>query len=302
MIKRLTYIILPLLVACSAPAEESTQVESGGVGSVAISVEAESNIAVIARSEGYTISSELLPTESDLILTVTNSDGEQMFSQGYDSATGQNAVEIFNSCDQMEDYAGNVITCPLLLKGGVTGSPEIYTFEINDGNDLDVESATNACFAATKQVEVLARDYRDESDPEHFVLTLQNSIIRIFATDDFRRYFENGAEMTITTTAGTVLTYTYDGVDQSGESEIMFVQAGTTLTLGGWAVKQNTTEDENSATKVTFTSCAVGTAEMGRMNTIIIDADGVGTADVTITVSGITVENEEEFDLSLERE
>lgn len=285
MIKRLTYIILPLLMACST-SEESQQPTEGGVGSVAITTETQSSISVIARSESaYEISSDLIPTVEELTLKVTSSEGEQMF---YD------AVEIFNTCDELTDFMGNVSICPLLLEAGN------YTFEISDERDPETESDENAHFAAKEIITIVERDY---SAAKKFTLTLQNSIVRLYTTESFRQYFENGAELTITTTAGKVLTYSYDGSSESGSGDILFVQAGTTLTLGGWAIKQNTTEASDSATKVTFTSSAVATAEAGTITTITVDANGVGTAEVTITVSGMEIENDEQsFELSAGRE
>ncbi len=269
--------------ACDAPTDDEPQ-SSYGTGRVAIGVGVESNIALSVKSSGYQIASELLPAYEDYSLrvtgTYTDSDGVQ---QQYDQSFA--TLDEYNSAEQ--DLYGDYH--PIYLMAGE------YYAEIIDNRDPSEESATNAHFAGEGSFTVEARGYDGSTN---ISLTLQNSIVRVSTTEEFRRYFVGGAEMTLSTTSGSQIVYTYDSTEES-EEQILFLANGTELWIEGYATKQATTEDASTATTITFNKSMIGTTTKGKMNSVVIDAEGIGNAMIDIILNGeIVLSSDEDVELN----
>lgn len=67
------------------------------------------------------------------------------------------------------------------------------------------------------------------------------AMVQVKFTDEFKGYFGEGAELTLTTAAGAEFAFSYDKTgDNTGLTEPVFVLAGAdkSFTIDGWAIKQ----------------------------------------------------------------
>lgn len=260
-------------VSCSSPSDDMGGANDYGEGAVSLSVGVETGIEIVTKSsDQYQLASSLLPSTDEYTLRVTGEytdrDGvDQVYACNFDSIDDYNSATI--------DEKGNA--CPPYLINGN------YTATITDNRDGSVEGNNNAHFYGTLDFIVSSRTETTET----VNLTMQNSAFRVVATDAFRSYFAGGAEIKIYTEKGSTITYSYDGTTDSTDEELIFVAAGTKLYIGGWAIKQNTTEESGSGTTVTFNDTTFGSATTaGTLKTVSIDAEGVGSATINITIDG----------------
>ncbi len=266
-------IVATLAVACS---KEDGSDANVGYGSAKIVVTTDSVVAVgETRADSYyEIPSALLPSSADLVLSIV---GEYVDPESGETKQFNSQYESLDAYNEDE---------PLLYAGEYTATVSNYT-------DLAGEGETYACFSGSANFEVVARTTGSITIPA----TLQNSIVRITATSDFCNYYENGAELTASTDAGSTLLYSHPD-NSANDGKILFVAPETTLYLEGWGVKQNPTESTTAST-TTFVKSVIGQTVASQMSTISVDAGSTGGAGLTITLDdSITKVYEESVQLN----
>lgn len=254
-------ILLTVALLAMACSKETTSDAELGYGSVSLSVMTVSEVESSSdtRATTYTISSELLPATEDLYLTI---EGEYIDPETLET------VQFSNQYSNIDVYNEEL---PLLYAG-------TYTATVSDQKDISEESETNACFSGSVTFTVVARDKISTTIP----VNLQNSIVRLLSvTDNFKSYFENGAELTASTESGSTLLYTHPD-NSENEGKILFVAPDTKLYLEGWGQKQDPTES-SQATTSTFAKSEIGTTTANMMSTIEVDAAYAGGAQLEIT-------------------
>ncbi len=238
-------------------------VAEAGFGKVAFNVATESSVAT--RSDKFELPAEYIPTAEEIELRIVGSyldvdDDMQLkeYDQTFESVATYNEL------------------LPYLPAGDYTAS---------------VYHDNSAIFAGSVSFTVVARRLDAEAN---LTATLQNSAIKVTATDSFVGYFGGGATITISTSAGDKFQYIYP---MEGEPAIIFVDADLELYLEGEGTKQATTES-GRAESVTFTKQKIGTTAMATISNITIDAAAAGGATITVTLED-TITEYTESDLEL---
>lgn len=138
---------------------------------------------------------------------------------------------------------------------------------------------------------------------------LANSIVKVEFSDMFKRYFENGAAITITSGNGNKWNVGYGIANANGDNNAdgstpyLFVESGKVLSIAGYAVKQKPSatidapQVEFSAVNKTMVACT--------MYTYTYDVSTAGNVVVTVNITNepreeITVSEEELNDDALE--
>ncbi len=289
--RRLLYIYVALLfVACS---EGSTESPNTGEGRVEIALSSRSTAADSADDESrFEIPAELIPSEDQFSLTIEGS---------YTDPTTGEEMEYSQSFGSIEEYN----TSGVDRTDGVTPTPPYlpagdYTATIVGGGDaegtIETESATNAIFGATVSFTVVARDLTAQLNIN---ATLQNSIIRLEATDLFQSYYAGGSTLRLITEAGSQIEVTYPLSDDYTQ-EMLFVPAESKLYLEGEGVKQPTTGTATGTT-VTFSKSYIGSTTACELATVIVDAATAGSTTITVTLDD-TIDFTEKEDIDLNKQ
>lgn len=116
--------------------------------------------------------------------------------------------------------------------------------------------------------------YGRKSDTKSTTVELSNSIIRAIETTEYFDNYYTSAEFTITTSQGNSISL------DPGIQTLYFVEAGTTLTLSGSAVKSN-------GYTVTF-SGEIGKTEANSCYTITVDAENVAGNSISVNFNDDT--------------
>lgn len=239
-------------------------VSSDEMGCMTLSLASESvieSVTTTRATDQYEISEDLLPEKFQI--KIYDSEGSVVGS--YDSLDEYNKAEV--------DPDDLTVQTPPYLKAGN------YTVKVSDLREITTESAENACFACDGSFTIEAKK---TSGVCAMTATLQNSAIRIQTTDRFNEYFENGSELTLTTTAGNNLTVKFP-LEDGEEEPILFVDPTSEIFFSGKATKQD--PGTGSAPVVTFEKNSVGTVVLGQMNSVVVDASETGSASVTIVIN-----------------
>ncbi|MFR9641694.1 MAG: DUF4493 domain-containing protein [Rikenellaceae bacterium] len=150
-----------------------------------------------------------------------------------------------------------------------------YTVKMSYG-DTTLEAVDNVCYYGELPIHIYARKESEET----VTLKVCNSIVnKIVTTESFNNYYKlDECHFYITTSAGAQREFNIasgeSAAEPVSESVLYFVEAGTTLTLSGTAVKSNDVEIKFSGN--------IGTTEAGRCYTITIDADDVGSTSIFV--------------------
>lgn len=239
------------LSACSKDDNGTTEV---GQGTVSFNCEAQNGLQqfVTKAVSDYTIPASLVPDVDLFKLNITGTyfDKEQNQNVSYDS--------VFAT---LMDYHQDV---PYLVSGNYTAT---FTY-----GDVTVENDTNACFSGSVDFTIVAR----KSISKDVKVKLSNSAVRLKTTPEFDNYFKD-ATFQVTTANGS----TFDFAPNDGK--VYFVEAGSTLTMGGTAKKKH-----NDAAEVSFAAKSIGTTKQTTISTILIDSEETGGMELDITLDDIT--------------
>ncbi len=274
--------------ACSTSDDIEPTMPEYGEGRISLGFSA-SNLVEIggpslkSASATVDIPEEFIPTADDFKLTITGryydpaSETYIDFSQEYESITAYNNME--EDADDPTQF-----NPPYLVAGEYTAVAEY-------GEGVNIESATNAHFKGEVSFTIIARE---NNATANLNVTLQNSIIKLTTTDNFKNYYSGGATLSLSTTQET--TITIDTTDADSEEQILFVSPTTSLYLEGKGVKQD--PGNGNPPTVTFYKTLIGSTTAMTMTTVEVDADDAGGKFIGVSVNDEYTEiNETEVDL-----
>lgn len=250
--KKLLLVALAAMsfVACSKSDDETAKVNSPeGTGivsfGVAPSLSVEGTRAQVALPEGTTV-----PEGGAFALAISSTDTATGYTGG-----SWTSVDAFN-----ENYKKTY------FKAGV------YDATVTWGNASE-EGENKPFFKGEVQYNVNARQLINVTIPAK----LANSIVKVEFSDNFKNYFENGADFTITSGNGNEWAVDYD------TTPYIFVESGKDLTISGSAVKQRPSASVEPAV-VEFDD-VVKTMVACTMYTYKYDVSTAGNVSVEITIT-----------------
>lgn len=251
MKKLLLIALAAVAFACSKEDDGSAVVIDcpDGMGIISLNVApsfvVEGTRAQVNLPEGTTI-----PNGGDFALELSSQDA----STGYEGGSW-GSVNAYN-----ENYKKNY------LKAG------LYDAVVTWGDPTE-EGENKPYFEGMKRDNVIARQLVEFKIPAK----LANSIVKVEFTDNFKSYFENGADFTITSGNGNTWDVDYD------TTPYIFVQSGKDVTISGQATKQRPSATVEPAVVVfedvtkTMAACT--------MYTYKYDVSTAGSVSVEITIT-----------------
>ncbi len=255
----ITFATIALALLASSCNKSESVSSDWGYGSVDFSCTTLSSVGEDSRSEEeesrYIIPESLIPSTEDIIVLISGSyidpDSSDECSYSYGPLT-------------LGEYSNSL---PMM----VASSDYNAKFYIGE-QGKEGEEATY--FSGSTPFEVVARAEMTQS----VVISLQNSIIALEATDIFSAYYLN-ASFTVETSAGNSFSF------EIPNEKIVFVEAGTTLSLSGVATK-------SSGESVTFNKSVIGNTTSQTMSRIKISAESIGGENINITLDDTITEVE----------
>ncbi len=253
-------LILTALLCFSCSKSNTTSSDSEG-GKVVFNAAVESVVMELTKASSTSeLPADLIPSIEEFALNVTGSyidpedNVEKDYSYTYSSIYEQNEKS------------------PYLTEGN-------YNAAISYG-EVNSEGEEKPFFAGNTDFTIIARDIIECS----ISAALTNSAIELTTTEWFNKYYTS-ATFVVTTSLGNSFTFTTEE-----DSPLIFVNAGTTLTLSGSAVK-------TTGTSVEFPAAVIGTTSAQTKYTISIDASEASAAEnITInfdeTTTNIPIEVE----------
>ncbi len=245
-------------------AESNQSVAQMGYGTVSLTAAVSGSVEITqTRGESmYELPEAIVPTSADFAMTLS---GSYIDPSEEDESL---IYEVAKSYDSFDSYNEEL--------------PELYTND--DGysvtvsyGDSSIEGENLPSYYGQSVITVVARANSEAS----IEANLTNSIFT-FATSEWFDLYYTEAQFTITTTAGSEFTFG-KGVDE----RLIFVEAGTELTLSGSATKTN-------GSSVTFAANKIGVTTAGVLTSIEVDASQAGSQTISITFDGTIVETEEQ--------
>lgn len=264
-IKRTLVIVTAALavVGCNRGDGTATTSTNEELGQVSFSCSIEGGVAITTKSTKteslYEIPENLIPSSDDLTLNISGSytdpDSEEEKSYSY----GPLLLSTYSS------YT------PYMY----VGSDYLATFSYGNADD---EGESMPYFYGDVTFDIIARG----STTEEVEVSLSNSMIALEVVDDIFMNYYSDASFTVTTGAGNSFEFVVP------DDKVIFVQAGTSLTLSGSATRNGASVIFNSTTLGTTTAAQtlhtieinVGTSIGGGDINIILD-DNVVEMDVT---------------------
>lgn len=165
----------------------------------------------------------------------------------------------------------------------------LYRATVTYGNPQK-EGVNKPYFMADAGFNVIARQKNDVK----LFPALANSIVKVEFSDTFKSYFENGAEITITSgndnkwDVGYGIAGKNKDNNDNGSTPYLFVESGKVLTLSGYALKQKPSATID-APQVTFNNVEKTMAAC-TMYTYTFDVKDAGKVTVSIDVTNSPVE------------
>ena len=222
-------------------------------------------------------------------------------AKGDEKGEGQVSISCV-TVTEVDDTRANVsCTTPavedfsLKIEGvGHTYTADYQTIaEFNDGNnylhsltyratvtagDITVEGYDKATFEGSSEFTVLPRENVDVK----VTATIANALVKVEVTDNFKKYFEGGYTLKLTTAAGNE----FDVTEQTAP---LFI-APESFTVSGTAVKQPN-QSGAEGTTVTLPEYKNNDAKAQTFYTVKLDVEDAGSAQLTITLNDTLVES-----------
>lgn len=273
MMSRGLYIIgvvaaLLSVVGCSkssdAAADSNQSAAQMGYGTVSLSAAVSGSVAIVeTRVESmYELPEAIVPTSADFAMTLS---GSYVDPSEEDESLIYKVEKSYDSFDSYNEELPQLYT-----------NDDGYSVTVSYG-DSSVEGENMPSYYGQSVITVVARTNSRAS----IEASLVNSIFT-FATSEWFDLYYTDAEFTITTSAGSEFTFG-KGVDE----RLIFVEAGTELTLSGSATKTN-------GSSVTFAANKIGVTTSGVLTSIKVDASQAGSQTISVTFDGTIVETEEQ--------
>ena len=165
--------------------------------------------------------------------------------------------------------------------------------EFNDGNNylhsgkfnatviagnIAEEGYDKATFVGSAEFYVEARKNTDVE----VTATIANALVKVEVTENFKKYFEGGHTLKLTTAAGNEF-------DVTEQTEPLFI-APESFTVSGTAVKQPNQSGAEGAT-ITLPEYKNTEAKAQTLYTVKLDVENAGSAQLTITLNDTLVES-----------
>lgn len=262
---------LLLLGSCNQDGDVGANQTDGEYGSVSFTSGVDSSVDIITRASGnYLPESVTLPTAADFSLKITGDyyDPESGSSSSYDLSFGS-----IDECNGMS----------LTLLETQDGNE--YTATVSSGTST-AEGENLPCFAGEVTFEVEAR----VTNIIYVSTQMTNSAFEFSTSEWFDNYYTD-AKFTITTSAGNSFEF-----GRGDDERLIFVEAGTTLTIEGSATKSNGYD-------VTFASNTIGTTSARSISSISVDASQAGGASIVVEFQTEFIsidENEVDYELNVD--
>lgn len=209
-------------------------------------------IALTKAANTVELPTELIPEVEDFALRVTGR------YEDSEDGTEKDYSYIYSSIIEQNEKS------PYLTKGN-------YNAAISYG-EVNAEGVEKPYFAGNADFTIIARDIINCN----ITAALTNSAIKLTTTEWFNKYYTS-ATFTVTTSLGNIFTF------KAGESSpLIFVNAGTTLTLSGTATKSN-------GFNVEFPTKTIGTTTAQTQYAIVVDASQAGEGNIKINFDETTI-------------
>ncbi len=229
---------------------KSADADAGVAGYGRIALTCEADISLATRAQTVTV-----PATEDFAVKITGPDYEKSWSS-------------------MEKYEAE---SPLLKEGN-------YTIAVSYG-DPETEGIEKPHYTGSTSVEVVARQTTQAS----VTASIANSLTTVETTEQFRKYFHDAA-FTVKSASGGEFRFaaeTTDGASPLGE--LIYVKAGTKLTVSGSARHQSQTGVDDGPV-VNFQEQTLETTEVKTCHRFRFDAPDAGSATLDILIDDTVVE------------
>ena len=143
--------------------------------------------------------------------------------------------------------------------------------------DIAEEGYDKATFVGSAEFSVEAR----KNTEVEVTATIANALVKVEVTDNFKKYFEGGHTLKLTTAAGNE----FDVTEQTAP---LFI-APASFTIAGTAVKQPN-QSGAEGTTVTLPEYKNTEAKAQTLYTVKLDVENAGSAQLTITLNDTLVE------------
>ncbi|MBR2428725.1 MAG: DUF4493 domain-containing protein [Alistipes sp.] len=144
--------------------------------------------------------------------------------------------------------------------------------------DITEEGYDKATFVGSAEFTVEAR----KNTEVEVKATIANALVKVEVTDNFKRYFEGGHTLKLTTAAGSEF-------DVTEQTEPLFI-APESFTVSGTAVKQPN-QSGAEGTTVALPEYKNTDAKAQTLYTVKLDVENAGSAQLTITLNDELVES-----------
>ena len=245
-------ILILAAILCFSCSKDNTSNITGG--RVVFNAAVESSVTAQTKASSTTeLPAELIPNIKDFTLDVTGSytdpetDEVKGYSFSYSSIYEQNEMS------------------PFMTKGNYNGAIEL--------GEKDIEGEGKAYFSGDADFAITARNVTECT----INAKLSNSVIKLTTTEWFNKYYTS-ATFIVTTTLKNEYTYKI-----GEEMPLIFVNAGTTLTLSGTAIKTN-------GFTVEFPAKEIGTTKEQTLYNIVIDASEAGESGIKINFDDTVID------------
>lgn len=251
-------------VACSTEATETPA--AAGYGEIAVSGAVSTVLDARTRAQVELPDGTAIPSVDGMALSIESTDAANPY---------------FKEWGAVSEYSAKK---DLLF--ATTYNVGIHSAEASDAMH-SAEGTNRPYFEGVQAVTVVAR----QQTPVTVTAALANAIVKIGFTDDFKGYFPNGAQFTLTTEAGSEFTTGYTADDHTVAEQYWFIRPDA-FSIAGSAVKQRPSATVEPET-VTFAETA-GTAAARTLYTYTFDVKGVGSGTVNITLNDTPIATDEE--------
>ncbi|MFR9620575.1 MAG: DUF4493 domain-containing protein [Rikenellaceae bacterium] len=255
----LTIVGAVLMMGSCNRSSDLGAVDESMCGTTSFNCSTQSIVVEMTRAESsYTIPADKVPSVDDLTVVIGG--------RYIDSTTQEESTYSYG---------------PLLVSEYNEALPKMvassdYSASFYYG-EAEAEGEDACYFAGSIDFEVVARGATNEE----VTVTLQNSIISMTNDEMFSNYYTD-AVFTVKSSSGNSFVFSLPS------EKIVFVEAGTTLTLSGVANKVSSGES------VTFNATEIGQTTARTMSRINVEANsGVGGENISITLDDTITEMEE---------
>lgn len=256
-------ITVAAFAACSTEATESPF--AGGYGEIAVKGTVSTVLDAWTRAQVELPAGTTVPNANEMALAIESTDAANPY---------------FKEWGAVSEYSSKK---DLLF--ATTYEVSIHSAEADDVT-MSAEGVDKPYFEGSNTVEVAAR----QQTPVTVTAALANAIVRIEFTDNFKGYFPNGAQFTLTTEAGSEFTVGYTADDHDVAEQYWFIRPAS-FSIAGSAVKQTPSATVEPET-VTFAE-TTATAAARTLYTYTFDVSGVGSGTVNITLNDTPIATDE---------